>query len=62
MTDPPPEDVTWEELRQNAKETWSCPLAAFVRPDAPQRADVLRKLGPVVLDEAVRCAVRRLER
>ena len=50
------------QLFESAKETWSCPLEAFVREDSPQSADVLGKLGPAVHEEALRCAAHRLER
>lgn len=53
-------DGAW--LFENANETWNCPLEAFVRKDSSQRGDVLSRLGPAVLDEALRCAARRLER
>ena len=49
-------------LFENAREVWTCPVEAFSWPDSPQRADVLRRLGPAVLDEALRCAARRLAR
>jgi hypothetical protein len=48
----------WETGRQ----TWTCALEAFARPDSSEGADVLHKLGPNVLDEALRCAARRLAR
>jgi len=47
---------------EDAKETWSCPLQAFVEPGSTRAEDVLRKLGPAVLEEALRCAARRLWR
>ena len=50
------------QLFQDAKEVWSCSVEAFARDDSPQRAHVLRLLGPAVLGEALRCAARRLER
>ncbi|HLA79837.1 MAG TPA: hypothetical protein VJU18_19855 [Vicinamibacteria bacterium] len=46
-------------LFEDANETWNCPLEAFTRPGSPQGADVLAKLGPAVLDEALRCARAR---
>ena len=49
-------------LFEDARETWSCPLEEFVRAGSTQAEDVLRKLGPAVLDEALRCARQRLER
>jgi hypothetical protein len=49
-------------LYEDAKEAWRCPLPAFAREDSPRRQDVLRKLGPVVLDEAVRCALARMDK
>ena len=48
-------------LFEQASPVWTCSLEAFGRPDSPQRADVSRRLGPAVLDEALRCAARRLE-
>jgi hypothetical protein len=48
------------QLSVDGKEVWSCPLATFARPDSQQQADILRLLGPAVLDEALRCAARRL--
>jgi hypothetical protein len=48
-------------LYESGDEAWSCALAAFVRAGSPQQGDVLAKLGPAVLDEALRCAARRLE-
>ena len=73
--DPPPGSDWWMhgvcllrmqhdtvQLFENAKETWSCPLDAFVREGSPYSQDVLRKLGPAVLEEALRCAARRLRR
>jgi hypothetical protein len=47
-------------LYESGDEAWSCPLEAFVRPDSPRRAEVAATLGPAVLDEALRCAARRL--
>jgi hypothetical protein len=49
-------------LYQSGEETWHCPLEVFARPGSSQREDVLRTMGPAVLDEAVRCAERRLRR
>ena len=50
------------QLYQAGEETWTCSLQSFVAPDSAQRSDVLRLMGPVVLDEALRCAARRLGR
>ena len=48
------------QLFEAGEPTWTCPLPSFVAPGSPQRSDVLRLMGPAVLDEAVRCAARRL--
>jgi hypothetical protein len=45
-------------LFESAKPVWTCPTESFVQADSPQQADVLRRLGPAVLDEALRCASR----
>jgi hypothetical protein len=50
------------QLYQAGNETWARPLEAFLAPDSPEQADVLRLMGPAVLDEAVRCATVRLGR
>jgi hypothetical protein len=49
-------------LYQDAKEAWTCPLDEFMRPGSPRHEDVLRKLGPAVADEALRCATVRAKR
>jgi hypothetical protein len=36
---------------------WTCSVERFA-PGSPERADVLGRLGPAVLDEALRCASR----
>jgi hypothetical protein len=49
-------------LSEGGRESWSCSLGEFTREGSPRRADVLAKLGPVVLDEAARSAAGRLAR
>jgi hypothetical protein len=46
------------QLHQRAREVWSCSAEEFGRADSREAADVLRLLGPAVLDEALRCAAR----
>lgn len=46
---------------KGGKDRWSCSLEVFVQAGSPQREDVLSTMGPAVLDEALRCAARRLE-
>lgn len=48
------------QLFEGGRELWSCPLPAFLRASSTQRADVLRRMGPVVLDELLQCAARWL--
>ena len=50
------------QLWQAGEETWSCSLQAFHAPESPRCSEVLRLMGPAVMEEAVRCATRRLER
>ncbi len=47
-------------LHDGGEEAWSCSLESFLAPDSPPRDDVRRRLGPAVLDEALRVARRRL--
>jgi hypothetical protein len=49
-------------LYEDGKESWTCPLQQFLQADSPRRAEVLRKLGPAVLEEALQCAAARLGR
>ena len=49
-------------LYEDARESWACPLGEFTRPGSPRREDVVRKLGPAVADEALRCATARAAR
>lgn len=47
-------------LYEKGEQAWSCTLDEFRRAGSPQQAEVLGKLGPAVLDEALRCAAARL--
>jgi len=44
-------------LLEAAEVVWTCSVERFA-PGSPERDDVLRHLGPAVLDEALRCAAR----
>lgn len=40
-------------------ELWACPVDEILCPESSRREDVLRALGPAVLDELLRCATRQ---
>jgi hypothetical protein len=40
-------------------ELWTCPVEEVLRPESRRREDVLRVLGPAVLDEMLLCAERQ---
>jgi len=45
-------------LFEKAEPVWTCPAESFLRAASPLQAEVLDRLGPAVLDEALRCATR----
>jgi hypothetical protein len=45
-------------LFERAEPVWTCPAETLLRDDSAERADVLGRLGPAVLDEALRCLSR----
>jgi len=45
-------------LFERAEPVWTCTVETFIRAASPQQTDVLDRLGPAVLDEALRCASR----